>query len=580
LVKRLANHHEEEIRIFLDVEDNNLQCFPWQDWEFFEDHCPNAEVTLYKRINTNKEISLSDAVKVLVVVGNNEGIEEGVQEDLNAIQELENQKRGGFKVLKQPSRHDLLSELRSKSYQIFIFTGHSGSDSNKDIGWIELSETDHLKISDLKLALREAITGGLQLCIFNSCDGLGLAKQLNQLKLPLAIVMREPVPDDVAAKFLRVFLENYSGGESFFKSFREARHQLEGFNRQYPHVYWLPTVCTGVLGEPPTWLQLIGKNKPKLTLPVRVAVISIVALIGVGLIRVWIESQRPNITPSPELFSLGEKKLTPESAFSNQLNCWNNIEQKERGIQQFQQQQFQQAAESFQNYHKVAVVYESNSEYSNSLSETFGNSLDLFNQGSIIYDCDLSDPNFSPSQCVEDAYDKGADVLTLFPSSQLSTDTQNLILQNFDLQFSGRQSLPLLAGDAVYGGRIRREVGEEVEGMVVAVPWHPNFKNAASTTFLNTAKQLWGTESVNWRTANSYDATMALVEGLRQLEDNPTREGLKKVLSSDEFSVEGATGIVEFDGGDRKITSKNQDELGILVEVQCNYDDCNFVPFD
>ncbi len=755
LVQNLAHKPDKEISIFLDVEDNNLRRFPWQDWEFFEDHCPNAEVTLYKRTNTDKEIPLSDTVKVLVVVGNNKGIEEGVQEDLNAIKELEQQDRGIFKILEQPNRHELLSELWSKSYQIFIFTGHSGSDSNKDIGWIELSETDDLKITDLKLALREAITGGLQLCIFNSCDGLGLAKQLNQLQLPLAIVMREPVPDDVAAKFLRVFLEYYSGGQSFFQSFREARHRLEGFNGQYPHVYWLPTVCTGMLGEPPTWLELI-KNKTddesikdkdngkkikswkRWVFPVGVPL----TLIGAFIIHKLITPPPP---PFPELFSLGEKKLTPDVAFSDKPNCINNIGQKGKGIQKFKDKQFEPAVEFFQsfvqqcsfdpeariylnnaqaaaqgnpiqiaasvpignlvgeaqeilrgvaqaqheinqqggingrslqvmianddtsedislldkaqvvaqnltqksevlgvighyssdatleagqvykpenlvvisptstairkkiqftsnvfrtpptdavagkklvrymaaqNYNRVAIVYESNSEYSNSLSEIFGKSVDIFKQGSIVYRCDFSSAAFSASQCVENAFDKGADVLALFPSSQLSTDTENLISQNFNLQFSGRQSLPLLAGDAVYGGRILREVGEEVEGMVVAVPWHPNFKNAASTTFLNTAKQLWGTESVNWRTATSYDATQALVGGLKQLGNKPTREGLKKVLFSDNFSVQGATGTVEFDGGDRKITSENESQLGILVQVQCNYKNCNFVPLD
>ncbi|MGB3533291.1 MAG: ABC transporter substrate-binding protein [Microcoleaceae cyanobacterium] len=699
-----------------------------------------------------------------MIIGNNEGIEAGIQADLEAIHELERQNTGIFKVLKQPSRHDLLKELRSKLYQIFIFTGHSGSNDNQDIGWIELSETDNLKITDLKLALREAITGGLQLCIFNSCDGLGLAKQLNQLQLPLAIVMREPVPDDVAAKFLRVFLEHYSGGESFFQSFREARHCLEGFNHQYPHVYWLPTVCTGLLGEPPMWSELItnqvndkvikieeegindtegiGQQKSwkRWLFPVGVPLV----LISTFIIHELIDRTTPPPL-SPELFSLGEKKLTPDAVFRNQPNCINNIAQKDRGIQKFQQQQFEQAAESFQNYvqqcyadpeaiiylsnaqaatkgnpikiaasvpignlvgeaqeilrgvaqaqyeinqqdgingrplqvmianddtfedrdlldkvevvaknltqnsdilgvighyttdatleagqiynlenlvvisptstairkqgqftnnvfrtpptdavagkklvrymdaqnyYKAAIVYESNSEYSNSLSETVGKSLDMLPQGNIVHKCNLSSPNFSASQCVKNASNKGADVLALFPSSQLPTYVQNIVSQNYNLQFLGGRSLPLLAGDAVYGGKILNEVGEEVRGMVVAVPWHPNFQNTASTTFINTAKQLWKTESVNWRTASSYDATQALVKGLKQLGNKPTREGLKQVLSSNDFSIQGATGTVEFDGGDRKMKTENQNELGILVQVQCNDNNCNFVPLD
>lgn len=261
LARRLANKSEDEIRIFLDVDEADLRRFPWQDWEFFQEHCQDAEVALYERIDATKTNSPSGSVKVLVVVGNNEGIAEGIREDLKAIKELEQQNKGIFNVLEQPSRHDLLNELRSQPYEIFIFTGHSGSSDNKEIGWIELSQTDSLKISDLKLALRQAINKRLQLCIFNSCDGLGLAKQLAELKLPLAIVMREPVPDEVAARFLRVFLQKFSNDESFFKSFREARHGLEGFNAQYPGVYWLPSICIGISVEPPTWQQLSGSEE-------------------------------------------------------------------------------------------------------------------------------------------------------------------------------------------------------------------------------------------------------------------------------------------------------------------------------
>ncbi|MEL7039848.1 MAG: ABC transporter substrate-binding protein, partial [Cyanobacteria bacterium J06592_8] len=207
---------------------------------------------------------------------------------------------------------------------------------------------------------------------------------------------------------------------------------------------------------------------------------------------------------------------------------------------------------------------------------------DWSNTISIAHGCNLSSPDFSASKCVEDAFDKGAEILALFPSSQLSNEIQTLISQNYNLPFSGRQFLPLIAGDAIYGDKILREFGREVEGMVVAIPWHHELKNSASVTFLKEAQKLWGTQSVNWRTASSYDATQALVEGLRQLGKNPTRKGLKQILSQGDFSVQGATGLVEFDGGDRKITSKNENELGILVQVQCdyNYDNCKFIPLD
>ena len=264
LAQRLAGR-EDEICIVIDVRERDMLGFPWTDWDFLRRHCSNAEIALSMLNNHTEPPQRSDSakVKVLVVVGKTDNIEKGIQADIEAIKELEEEEIGIIRILEQPSRHQVIDELRDQTYEIFIFTGHSGSDNNGDIGWIDLNNTDSLRLFDLKLALGKAIKKRLQICIFNSCDGLGLAKQLAELKLPLAIVMREPVPDLVAAKFLRVFLQNFSTGQSFFKSFHEAREQLEGFSGDYPGVCWLPTVSLCNLVKPPTWEELGGTKNPK-----------------------------------------------------------------------------------------------------------------------------------------------------------------------------------------------------------------------------------------------------------------------------------------------------------------------------
>ncbi len=84
---------------------------------------------------------------------------------------------------------------------------------------------------------------GLKLAIFNSCDGLGLARKLVDLRIPYAIVMREPVPDIVAQKFLQYFLTAFAGGESFYSSVRLARKRLqEELEDKYPCASWLPVI--------------------------------------------------------------------------------------------------------------------------------------------------------------------------------------------------------------------------------------------------------------------------------------------------------------------------------------------------
>jgi len=96
------------------------------------------------------------------------------------------------------------------------------------------------------------------LAIFNSCDGLGIAKQLADLNMPQVIVMREPVPDMVAQEFLKYFLEGFAGGESLYLAVRDAREKLESVQREFPCATWLPVICQNPAEEPVSWQELCG----------------------------------------------------------------------------------------------------------------------------------------------------------------------------------------------------------------------------------------------------------------------------------------------------------------------------------
>ncbi|NJS16965.1 MAG: hypothetical protein HC787_09235 [Nostocaceae cyanobacterium CSU_2_110] len=88
-----------------------------------------------------------------------------------------------------------------------IFAGHSQTEA--DTGRIYLNSEDSLTIPELRYALRNAVSKGLQLAIFNSCDGLGLVGELQDLHIGQIIVMKEPVPDFVAQQFLKYFSHNF-----------------------------------------------------------------------------------------------------------------------------------------------------------------------------------------------------------------------------------------------------------------------------------------------------------------------------------------------------------------------------------
>ncbi|KST62301.1 hypothetical protein BC008_15810 [Mastigocoleus testarum BC008] len=259
----------EEIFVLIDAKDLDLRRLPWQEWSIFEKYYPQTEIALSLPKSSNKTtiklLPKSQNMRILVVVGRSDGI--NTQNDLEIIQDLENH---GAKVvcLIKPTPRSLCEALWDEDgYHIFVFTGHSGSENNGTIGWIELNDKHSLNIEQFKEALREAINRGLQLAIFNSCDGLGLANQLAQLNLPHSIVMREPVPDLVAVEFFKYFFKEFSNNKSIFDAVHTARKHLEHFQLDYfnntcfPGATWLPIVCVLPDVDTLNWQEMADGKK-------------------------------------------------------------------------------------------------------------------------------------------------------------------------------------------------------------------------------------------------------------------------------------------------------------------------------
>ena len=72
------------------------------------------------------------------------------------------------------------------------------------------------------------------------------------------------------------------------------------------------------------------------------------------------------------------------------------------------------------------------------------------------------------------------------------------------------------------------------------VVWHPQMQKAS--VFTKQATKLWGGQ-VNWRTATAYDATQAIIEGLKKAR---TRSELQATLRNPDFSTMGAGEVVKF----------------------------------
>ncbi|MDY6900928.1 MAG: hypothetical protein SWZ49_23030 [Cyanobacteriota bacterium] len=255
-----------------------LHRLPWREWDYFNNNSTFEAVLCLSKSPTSVTHPLSVAnppsitnpslatdeilrrVRITSIFGDSTDID--VATDKELIAKL--QKQGAELInLEQPQRQDFI-KLWDEPCDILFYSGHSESCFDGTVGSLQINSTESLNLQEIRNTFQEAIRKGLKLAIFNSCDGLGLAKQLTDLHLPYIIVWREPVPDKIAQKFLEYFLSSYAEGKTLFNSVRDARIKLVELTnsaekeKQIPGLQWLPIICKNTTDAPPTWEDLGG----------------------------------------------------------------------------------------------------------------------------------------------------------------------------------------------------------------------------------------------------------------------------------------------------------------------------------
>ena len=331
-------------QLILKTENELLQRLPWHRWSLFSED-PQLAMALYQPHPPVKMQPMHWPVRILVILGNassatvpstptpstptpsmptpgaapspvptspiptsgraavgsesTQSVDRpdtsiDVQQDRQLIESLP---RAGVKVLNQPNRQQFSDALRDRrGWDIVFFAGHSESQmtsgaAGQPDGVLHINAQDSLSLTELNKALKVAAQRGLKLLILNSCDGLGIARSIASVGLPYQVVMREPVPDQVAHAFLRYLLDSFSHGEPLHRSLRIARDRLdEGLKKDFPSASWLPVVCQHP-GAQPLWWPTLLQAPPK----VRWGLVSATAL-GLGLL-LWQGMHRPRSLP-------------------------------------------------------------------------------------------------------------------------------------------------------------------------------------------------------------------------------------------------------------------------------------------
>ncbi|NEO95025.1 MAG: CHASE2 domain-containing protein [Moorea sp. SIO3G5] len=288
VLKALSSHGK--IRFIIQTNNIKLWQLPWHLWDVLSDcdievnfstsEFPPPSPPIKKYINK---------VRILAILGDDTGI--NIQKDLALLQEQLPDDAEIFPLI-SPQKKQLSQELWEKKWDILFFAGHSFTQRKNCQGRFFINQDESITIEELKYGLSNAIKNGLKLAIFNSCDGLGLAAELVSLPISTTLVMRERVPDEVAQKFLRYFLNAFATkGKSLSDSVWETRKRLqEEVEDNYPCASWLPVIFQNPALKPPTWEDFIRNTdrtppipeNPKLP---RVLLVSLIVTIAVITMR-------------------------------------------------------------------------------------------------------------------------------------------------------------------------------------------------------------------------------------------------------------------------------------------------------
>ena len=217
---------------------------------------------------------------------------------------------------------------------------------------------------------------------------------------------------------------------------------------------------------------------------------------------------------------------------------------------------------------KKAVIFANpNSPYSNSIREVFTNQFEKLG-GEVVRKplIDLTASIFDPEKEVAKsvyANNAMAEAALLFPdtrSTNIAINTaKEITKRNERLKTKNppRPELKMLAGDTLYTNETLTSGGNNVEGLIIAVPWFRETLQAKS--FAEKSARKWGGD-ISWRTATSFDATQALI---KTLSNNATRDTVLRDLENVSLSAS------ETSGYPLRFTSEREREgQSILLQIK------------
>ncbi|MBX2863861.1 MAG: CHAT domain-containing protein [Leptolyngbyaceae cyanobacterium MAG.088] len=248
---RLNPHQHGGADVFLACDSDDIARLPWELWSLATDTFPADTLRIVRTAMDEPEGGLRPRgalpgrkARILAVLGNDPNLP--LQEDWKSVRSLRSmahieqfswQPDDTVVAIKQKFAHVICD---SRGWDVLFFAGHS-DETMVTGGRIAITPKVSLSISELEEYLTEARENGLQLAIFNSCNGLSIANSLVTLGLQV-VVMREPIRNDVAQSFLKPLCQQLAKHQDIHRALLSASHHLQSAERfAYPSTHLIPS---------------------------------------------------------------------------------------------------------------------------------------------------------------------------------------------------------------------------------------------------------------------------------------------------------------------------------------------------
>jgi len=235
----------DQIRLHVRTQILELRELPWHTWDILNSYNFGVVYSPVRSSKPREVITQKQAskkkIKILVIKGDSsEGLKTEI--DLQILSKIPPDIAEITYLVKDVTQTKINHHLCNYSYDFLYYAGHSESHEKTCRIW--LNDRDWIDINSLKKAFEKAISNGLKLAFFNSCQGLNLAYGLEEFYIPNVIVMRESVPDEVAREYLSYFIQKIiEDGLPLHIAAQEAQNYLHGLQNDFPLASWLPVLC-------------------------------------------------------------------------------------------------------------------------------------------------------------------------------------------------------------------------------------------------------------------------------------------------------------------------------------------------